>query len=62
MDDICINCGAPATGAVSGQGFCCPACVFDPEDCRCRFGESKLVDLESEIVEAINEDFWELLL
>lgn len=58
----CANCGAPnATGlAADGRVICCPACVFNPLGCRCRFGEPGVAetvpypeDMDADTIEAM---------
>jgi len=42
----CDNCGAPASGerAADGRIYCCPACLFNPLGCRCKFGEPGIAE------------------
>lgn len=50
------QCGAPATGmGADGRAYCCPACLFNPLGCRCKYGEPGVA--ETQMVECQEHDW-----
>lgn len=41
MNGELCQCGANATGHIEGRPVCCATCVFNPDGCRCAYGDPK---------------------